>query len=184
MRRKQSADGLSVRAISGTYVVILGIDMKPADCSGLLGFAIHRTDHTEDEAYWMEGIKTFVATDPGFVAGSTYSTREHPIQGFSWSDYSAKPGHDYTYRIEALFGTPTALTSEGRVKVRIKTESPEGGSHDVYFNRGVAASQAYARRFGNRRPDEVGEAAFAWLSRGLYEATIGFIESAMKHWRP
>lgn len=178
MRKKRTENGLSVRAISGTYVVILGIDMDQADCSGLLGFAIHRTDHTEDEAYWMEGIKTFAATDPGFVAGSTYSTREHPIQGFSWSDYSAKPGHDYTYRIEALFGTPTDLKSAGRVKVRISTESPERGDHDVYFNRGVAASQAYARRFGNRRPDDVGDAAFAWLSRGLFEATIGFIESA------
>ncbi|HUG66581.1 MAG TPA: phospholipase D-like domain-containing protein [Pirellulaceae bacterium] len=178
MRKKRTENGLSVRAISGTYVVILGIDIDQANCDGLLGFAIHRTDHTEEEAYWMEGIKTFAQTDPGFVAGSTYSTRQHPIQGFSWSDYSAKPGHDYTYRVEALFGTPTDLRSEGRVQVRISTESPEGGDHDVYFNRGVAASQAYARRFGNRRPDDVGDAAFAWLSRGLFEATIGFIESA------
>lgn len=69
MRKKRTENGLSVRAISGTYVVILGIDMDEADCSGLLGFAIHRTDHTEDEAYWMEGIKTFAETDPGFVAG-------------------------------------------------------------------------------------------------------------------
>jgi hypothetical protein len=179
MRRRKSNDGLTLRAISGTYVVILGIDMDEADCDGLLGFAIHRTDHTEDEAYWMQGIKTFAETDPGFVAGSTYSTRQHPIQGFSWSDYSAKPGHDYTYRVEALFGKPNDLQSEARVQVRISTESPEGGDHDVYFNRGVAASQAYARRFGNRRPDEVGDAAFAWLSRGLYEATEAFIESAV-----
>ncbi len=179
MRRKKSNSGLSIRAISGTYVVILGIDMDEADCNGLLGFAIHRTDHTEEEAYWLQGIKTFAETDPGFVAGSSYSTRQHPIQGFSWSDYSAKPGHEYTYRVEALFGSPTSLRSEARAQVRISTESPEGGNHDVYFNRGVAASQAYARRFGNRRPDEVGDSAFAWLSRGLFEATIGFIESAV-----
>lgn len=179
MRKKKTENGLTVRAISGTYVVILGIDMDPANCNGLLGFAIHRTDHTEGEAYWMEGIKTFAETDPGFVAGSTYSTHEHPIQGFSWSDYSAKPGHEYTYRVEALFGTPTDLRTQGKVQVRISTESPDGGDHDVYFNRGVAASQAYARRFGNRRPDDVGNAAFAWLSRGLYEATIGFVEAAV-----
>ncbi len=178
MRKKRTDNGLTVRAISGTYVVILGIDMAEADCDGLRGFAIHRTDHTEDEANWMQGIKTFKETDPGFAAGSTYSTRQHPIQGFSWSDYSAKPGHDYTYRVEALFGSPADLRSEARTQVRISTESPEGGNHDVYFNRGVAASQAYAQRFGNRRPDEVGDAAFAWLSRGLFEATIGFIESA------
>ena len=177
MRNKRTNSGLSVRAISGTYVVILGINMDESDCNGLLGFAIHRTDHTEGEAYWMEGIKTFAETDPGFVAGSSYSTRQHPIQGFSWSDYSAKPAHDYTYRVEALFGSPTDLRSVAQTQVRISTESPEGGNHDVYFNRGVAASQAYARRFGNRRPDDVGDAAFAWLSRGLFEATVGFIES-------
>lgn len=178
MRRKRTKNGLSVRAISGTCVVLLGIDMDKADCNGLLGFAIHRTDHTEDEAYWLNGNKTFAATDPGFVAGSTYSTRQHPIQGFGWSDYSAKPGHEYTYRVEALFGSPSNLKSEGRVQVRVTTESPEGGDHDVYFNRGVAASQAYARRFGNKRPDDVGDAAFAWLSRGLFEAMLAFIESA------
>lgn len=57
MRKKRTDNGLSVRAISGTYVVILGIDMDEADCNGLLGFAIHRTDHTEGDAYWMEGIR-------------------------------------------------------------------------------------------------------------------------------
>jgi hypothetical protein len=179
MRKNKTNNGLSVRAISGTYVVILGIDMVQSDCNGLLGFAIHRTDHTEGEAYWMEGIKTFAETDPGFVAGSSYSTQQHPIQGFSWSDYSAKPAHDYTYRVEALFGSPTDLRSVAQTQVRISTESPEEGNHDVYFNRGVAASQAYARRFGNRQPDDVGDPAFAWLSRGLFEATIGFIESAV-----
>jgi hypothetical protein len=178
MRRRRSINGLSVRAISGTYVVILGIDMDSGDCPGLMGFAIHRTDHTEDEAYWMRGIKTFAETDPGLPAGANYSTREHPIQGFSWSDYSAKPGHDYTYRVEALFGSPTDLQSANKVAVRIQTESPEGGNHDVYFNRGVAASQAYTKRFGDRRPEQVGPAAYDWLSRGLFEATIGFIESA------
>jgi len=86
MRRKRNQNGLSLRAISGTYVVMLGIDMAEADCQGLRGFAIHRTDQIEDEAYWMRGIKTFEETDPGFTACSTYSTREHPIQGFGWSD--------------------------------------------------------------------------------------------------
>ena len=63
------------------------------------------------------------------------------------------------------------------VAVTITTEAPEGGTHDVYFNRGVAASQAYAQRFGNRRPNEVGPAAYAWLSRGLAEAITGFIDA-------
>ncbi|MGH6816121.1 MAG: phospholipase D-like domain-containing protein [Hyphomicrobiaceae bacterium] len=176
MRRKIERDGLSVHAVGGTYVVMLGIDMREADCDGLLGFAIHRTDHTETEAHWMTGLKTFQETDPGFPPGAKVSTRQHPIQGFTWSDYSAKPGHRYTYRIVALKGTPRRLDEVAAVSVEIATESPEGGSHDVYFNRGVAASQEYVRRFGNRSPAEAGPAAFVWLSRGLYEAMTAFID--------
>ncbi len=101
--------------------------------------------------YYLRGLKTFVATDPGLPAGSSYSTRDHPIQGFSWSDYTAKPGHKYTYRIEALTGDPATLTVLQRRRGRPSaTEAPAGGTHDVYFNRGVAASQAYAQRFGDR----------------------------------
>jgi phosphatidylserine/phosphatidylglycerophosphate/cardiolipin synthase-like enzyme len=169
---------LSVRAISGTYVVMLGINLPESECSGLRGFAIHRTDHTENEAYWLKGLKTFAATDPGFPPGSSYSTRDHPIQGFGWSDYTAKPGHLYTYRIEALTGPPSSLVASRHVEVTVSTESPPGGDHDIYFNRGVAASQAYASRFGNRRPEDVGQSAFDWLSRGLFEAMLDFISKA------
>jgi phosphatidylserine/phosphatidylglycerophosphate/cardiolipin synthase-like enzyme len=156
---------------------MLGINLPEARCQGLRGFAIHRTDHTEGEAYYLRGLKTFSATDPGLPAGSSYSTRDHPIQGFGWSDYTAKPGHRYTYRIEALTGDPANLAVSEDVAVTISTEAPEGGDHDVYFNRGVAASQAYAQRFGNRSPDDVGTAAKEWLSRGLAEAITGFIDA-------
>ena len=156
---------------------MLGINLPENRCQGLRGFAIHRTDHTEDEAYYLRGLKTFAVTDPGLPAGSSYSTRDHPIQGFGWSDYTAKPGHRYTYRIEALTGDPNALAMSEDVAVTISTEAPEGGTHDVYFNRGVAASQAYAQRFGNRPPEDVGPAAYTWLSRGLVEAITGFIDA-------
>lgn len=62
--------------------------------------------------------------------------------------------------------------------VAITTESPETGDHDIYFNRGVAASQAYVRRFGDRPPQAVqNRKAFEWLSRGLNEALENFIFS-------
>lgn len=176
MRRRRTREGISVRAIAGTHVVILGIDRALADCPGLRGFAVHRTDHTENEAGYIRALKTFEATDPGFPPGSTYSTRDHPLQTFTWSDYTAKPDHRYTYRIEALTGPPDDLAVDGTCSVPISTESVGGAVHDVHFNRGVAASQAYARRFGNRLPDDVGPAAFTWLSRGLFEALIQFID--------
>ena len=180
MRVTRTNDGLKVHAVSGTYVVLLGFDLAEADCEGLLGFSIHRTDHTENEAYFLSGMKAFVETDPGFPAGALYSTKDHPIQSFQWSDYSAKPGHDYSYVVTALKGSPPALLPHAQVAIDITTESPESATHDIYFNRGVAASQAYVRRFGDRSPDAVvNRKAFEWLSRGLNEALEDFLRSCV-----
>lgn len=179
MRETRTANGLKVHAVAGAYVVLLGFDMPREDCEGLLGFSIHRADHTDNEAYYLEGMKAFAETDPGFPAGSTYSTEHHPIQSFQWADYTAKPGHRYTYIIATLKGSPRDLTVHASAALDIETESPERGTHDVYFNRGVAGSQAYVRRFGNRAPNRVpGGKAFEWLSRGLYEALVDFVRTA------
>jgi len=178
MRTAAIVDDLRVSVIAGTYVVMFGFDMPESSCEGLLGFSIHRTDHTENEAGYLQAMKTFVETDPGFPAGSLYSTKDHPVQSFQWADYSAKPGHVYTYVITANKGTPTNLTPFSAAVVEVNTETPETGDHDVYFNRGIAASQAYVRRFGDKAPEEVPNGkAFEWLSRGLYEALEEYIRS-------
>lgn len=175
MRQKLNQNGISLQAIVGTYVVLLGWSMTEQDSKGVLGFAVHRTDHTENEAYWLEGMKVFQETDPGTAKASQ---RKHPVQGFTWSDFSAKANHQYTYRVVALKGSPANLIEDADVSVTITTESELTGSHSVWFNRGAAASQEYARRFQNRRPDEVGDAVFQWLSRGLWEAMQAFIAQA------
>ena len=180
MRITKTNSGLKVHAVAGTYVVLLGFDLAEADCEGLLGFSIHRTDHTENEAYYLSASKAFAETDPGFPAGSRYSTRDHPIQSFQWADYSAKPGHYYTYTITALKGTPAQLMPHTETVIEITTESPESGNHDIYFNRGIAASQEYVRRFGDKAPEDVpNRKAFEWLSRGLNEALEDFIRSSV-----
>ena len=180
MRTDNTSTGLKVVAVAGTYVVVLGFDLPEADCNGLLGFSIHRVDHNENEAYYLSGMKAFALTDPGFVAGSLYSTKDHPIQGFQWADYSAKPGYQYTYTVAALKGTPDNLVEFAKTVVEVTTEKPETatGNHNVYFNRGTAASQEYVRRFGNDKPADVANnKAWEWLSRGLYEALTEFISS-------
>jgi len=178
MRKSNTTTKLKVQAIAGTYVVVLGWDYPQASCKELLGFSIHRVDHTENESRYLEGMKAFAETDPGFPAGAQYSTKDHPIQGFQWADYAAKPGHQYTYTITALKGTPKNPLTSDSSSVKLTTESPETGDHDVYFNRGSAASQEYARRFGNKRPEDVvNNQAFEWLSRGLYEALESYIRS-------
>lgn len=175
MRIKKNENNISIQAIAGTYVVLLGWSMSRQNSTGALGFAVHRSDHTENEAYWLEGLKVFEQTDPGTAKASL---RNHPVQGFTWSDFTAKPGHDYTYRVVALHGNPTALVEEASAEVDVTTEVESNGSHAVWFNRGAAASQEYARRFNNRTPDQVGEPAFKWLSRGLWEAMQAYIGQA------
>ncbi len=173
-------DGLSVQAIAGTHVVLLGMNLPQEKCPGLLGFALRREDITEGEKYWLSAFKTFESVEPHPVQGLLYSTRQHPIQGFTWSDFSAKPAHDYVYEIVALRGLPASPTAAETVKVMVKTEDEKlaGSTHQVHFNRGAAASQEYTRRFGDKRPSEVGPAAFDWLSRGAAEAIKKFIERA------
>jgi phosphatidylserine/phosphatidylglycerophosphate/cardiolipin synthase-like enzyme len=175
-----SSKGLSVRAISGTHVVFLAFNLSAAARAGCLGFAIKRRDHTEDEEYWLQGLKTFQSVDPAPGPGVPVSTRLHPVQGFQWADYTAKPDHSYTYEVSAMYGTPAALDPRATVSVTIKTEPAEGDDvHRVHFNRGAVASQEYARRFQNRRPDEFTDgSAFRWLSRGLEEAMLEFIGRA------
>ena len=179
MRRRLVTDQLTLQAIAGSHVVMLGFSLPQALCTGLLGFAVHRTDHDEDEAYWLRGKKTFLATDPGLLPGASYSTRDHPVQGFTWSDFSAKPNHRYTYRVVALTGTPQNLQADRECAVEVTTEPETGQVHSVFFNRGAAASQEYAHRFGTvPNEDNPNDPRWAWLSRGAMEAVTAFLARA------
>jgi hypothetical protein len=179
MRTTRNKAGLRVQAVAGTHVVILGWDVTdPTLRKGLLGFALQREDQTEGETYWLRGMKTFVSATP-LPTGGDASTHEQPLQTFQWGDYSAKPDHRYRYRLVTLYGAPGALREGGEISITIRTEAEDPqATHNVYFNRGAVASQEYARRFQNRKPSEVGAAAYRWLSRGLKEALIGFIREA------
>lgn len=177
MRTAKINQGLKVNAIAGSYVVTLGLDLPKAKCDGLLGFSILRSDEN-GQSKFLEGMKCFKETDPGFPAGALYPTNEQPIQIFQWADYSAEPGKSYSYKVTALKGSPKKLTPFAECTVKVTTESPESGDQDVHFNRGTAASQEYVRRFGDMAPDKVKDnKAFEWLSRGLYEAMTSFITS-------
>jgi phosphatidylserine/phosphatidylglycerophosphate/cardiolipin synthase-like enzyme len=181
MRAVNSDNGISVRAIAGTYVVLLGIDMSQGDTKGLLGFAIKRTDHTENEEYWLQGMRVFEAMAQNAPDGMLTSSYENPIQDFLWSDFTAKPAHKYTYEVVPVSGQPKNLQYGASVKVDVETEGEEEGTHSVYFNRGVIAAQAYARKW-KAAPDKLEgadqEAALTWLSRGLFEAMVAFIGQA------
>ncbi len=192
MRVPANGGTLRVRAVSGSYVVVLAWDTldgkKPARAD-LLGFAIERSElDVADkvvEKYWLRGIKRFRDKDKGLPPGTPVSTADHPIQSFQWGDYTVHAATKYRYRIVPAYGTPKQiqLGDADGVTVEVITEpvgSPETADqirHDVFFNRGVIGSQAYAREFGNAapHPDNPGSSEMKWLSRGLYEALIRFI---------
>jgi len=192
MRTTAKSSALKVRAIAGTYVVILAWDFLPGQKKkrdGLLGFALERTEFQNGvpiETYWLRGIKRFREKDKGYPPGTPVSTAEHPLQTFQWGDYTARAGKHYAYRIVPVYGTPKLLqldvASEVTVEVHTEPEAAtpanaNGTSHDIYFNRGVIGSQAYAREFGNKapNPNEPSSEEMIWLSRGLYEALLRFI---------
>jgi phosphatidylserine/phosphatidylglycerophosphate/cardiolipin synthase-like enzyme len=178
MRKRVKKGPLSVHAVAGSYVVLLGIDMTESASEGVLGFAIERTDHSnKNKRDWLAGFKVF--PDTKIEAGAIVSTRQHPLQSFMWADMTTRLAHTYTYRVIAMRGKPGALKEAEEVSVRISMEDEDVSKHAVYFNRGVAGSQAYARKFGNKRPTEVPDnKAWEWLSRGLAEAIIKFVGQA------
>jgi hypothetical protein len=178
MRSRQIHSGLTVNAIAGCHVVLLGFDISAQGRRGLRGFAVRRNDPTEDETYWMKGTKTFKSVEPSPGAGEQFSSLIHPFQSFQWADYSAKPDRDYTYAVVPMYGHPGALRQGDPVSVEVHTEPVEATDHTVLFNRGSVATQEYARRFQNKRPSEVGVAAYKWLSRGLEQGILDFISRA------
>ena len=102
MRAQQTVGGLTVRVTAGNNVVLLGFHLTPPAVTGLLGFGIQRTDHTEGEQSWLPNHQGF----PGADTGTALRTDVHPVQTFRWGDYTAKPDHCYTYHVVALTGSP------------------------------------------------------------------------------
>jgi phosphatidylserine/phosphatidylglycerophosphate/cardiolipin synthase-like enzyme len=176
----KSPKGLKVRGVAGTYVVLLAFDCPKSYRKGLLGFGIQRKDHENDEVIWLRGLKRFDL--PGSDEGDEVTTRRHPIQKFHWGDYTTKAGRTYTYTIHAFKGQPGALVDFEKVSVKVTCEVPERvgkSGHAVHFNRSAAASQAFATRFPNLpKGDVVDPNARIWLSRGLEESLIAFINAA------
>jgi phosphatidylserine/phosphatidylglycerophosphate/cardiolipin synthase-like enzyme len=191
---------LKARGIAGTHVVVLAWDLQPgqkAKLDGLLGFAVRRTEfegNKKVESYTMRSIKRFRNKDKGYPPGIPVSTEDHPLQTFQWGDYTAKPARKYEYQIVPMYGEPKLLVPDesAAVTINVRTEpeastpaaaAASGIRHDVYTNRGVIGSQAYAREFENAEPDvnDPSSPAMIWLSRGLFEGLINFISLAEDH---
>jgi phosphatidylserine/phosphatidylglycerophosphate/cardiolipin synthase-like enzyme len=185
--RSGKVDGYQIFAVTGVNTVSFGIDFSDADTNGLLGFAVERLDPVRNHRYFLYGFKVFPSVFPSPAPDLSLTTYDHPIQSFVYDDFTARPGQAYEYRFHPLKGMPRNLDRSARpIPIKVRTEPLfSDQEHDVFFNRGVASSQAYVRRFNNRSPGwldkhEPAKAAEAreWLSRRLDDALLRFIAEA------
>jgi phosphatidylserine/phosphatidylglycerophosphate/cardiolipin synthase-like enzyme len=187
MRVDAGGEEFRVRAISGTRVVLMALDMTQPGREGLRGFAIKREEKGKSQE-WLRGIKYFEALVPHPEPKTDYSSRDQPFQTFLWSDYEADPGLDYEFTIVALCGDIHAMEERLTLNFSITTEPEESDGHSVWFNRGAIASHAFAANFNNKAltDDMVNNVSVdgkllddetRWLSRGLAEACLNYINS-------
>ncbi len=178
--RKTKGD-FSAAALVGTHSVSLGWNAKDGRQAGLKGFAVRRqeVDLATGEVIgmnWLRGEKRFKCdTNDGFDV----SSREAPFQRFRWSDYTLKADRGYIFDIYPARGAPCALSYDDEpISLRFRPSPEMVDGVGAYVNRGVTSAFAYLERFKNQKPQDVPDgAALRWLSRGLKEALLGFIEA-------
>ena len=120
-----------------------------------------------------------------------YDPCVRPIRSFRVADHTVLPGAAYEYRVFQVVVGADDLSNEvrrarrllnppARIRVAAEDEFGHPDGVEVHLNCGVAGSQTFARRFGKgfAERDRWEPAQWAWLSRGLEEGLLRFIERA------
>ncbi len=199
MRRVSETNGVRVKAYAGTTGVLLAFDIEPGKREDLLGFAISReilSGPVAGRIGWLQGILDFPGTSK--KPGELIATNVAPIQKFRWSDYAVYPDTRYGYSIHPVYRMGSSLVTasnrrlfmEAGPHVEVQTQGFEG-EDAIIFNRAVASSQAFSRRFPDleeeiQKAKEAGtlgtktlpQRALDWLSRGLVEQIESFLSLA------
>ncbi len=168
MRAKSDNGDISVNAIAGSQVVILGMDFihpvtsLPELSLSMMALSVKEpgnentstssTHHVQCLGFFIE--RRDVAANE--VVSLNYGGK--PIQKLMWGDYGVMPGRDYVYTIYRMMEADSSPTSGMTFStygeaciLKVRTEDPSYGIHGVFFNRGCAGSQAYATKFGEFR---------------------------------
>jgi phosphatidylserine/phosphatidylglycerophosphate/cardiolipin synthase-like enzyme len=193
MRVSGGTGDFKARAIAGTHTVLIALDCPEARSKGLMGFAFQReiAGPNGRGPKFLRSQKVFKsevpdpknAHDPDDPSKPmAFYTDRFPVQSFLWGDYAASPGTRYHFIVQPMYGQPGALTTDpgDAVEFDITTEQEwdDGETHGVWFNRGAIASQKFAEEFGNKPPQNINDPndpTVKWLSRGLLEACLGYI---------
>jgi phosphatidylserine/phosphatidylglycerophosphate/cardiolipin synthase-like enzyme len=185
---KNPADDFRVKAYAGTNGVLLAMDLAEPRRKGLLGFAIEKQQGAKPWLFLFNSL-TFpnkAHTFPQFHATPSYIA---PLQKFRWADYAVNPGMTLHYRVHLAYGTADAVQLGESLELTITSDDGHPSNQSVIFNRAVAASQAFQRKFpdldaqisaNKNMPIEAWpDAARQWLENGLLGRLLGFIERAV-----
>ncbi|MFJ2388730.1 phospholipase D-like domain-containing protein [Pseudomonas koreensis] len=185
-------DDFRVKAYAGTNGVLLAMDLAEPRRKGLLGFAIEKQQGDKPWLFLFNSL-TFPGKAHTFPQYHATPSDKAPLQKFRWADYAVNPGTTMHYRVHLAYGTADAPQLGESLELSITSDDGHPANQSVIFNRAVAASQAFQRKFpdldaqisaNKNLPIEAWpDAARLWLENGLLERLLGYIERAVDaHW--
>jgi phosphatidylserine/phosphatidylglycerophosphate/cardiolipin synthase-like enzyme len=185
---KNPADDFRVKAYAGTNGVLLAMDLDEPRRKGLLGFAIEKQQGAKPWLFLFNSL-TFPGKAHTFPQFHATPSDIAPLQKFRWADYAVNPGMTLHYRVHLAYGTADAVQLGESLQLTITSDDGQPSNQSVIFNRAVAASQAFQRKFPDldaqisadkNMPIEAWpDAARQWLENGLLGRLLGFIERAV-----
>jgi phosphatidylserine/phosphatidylglycerophosphate/cardiolipin synthase-like enzyme len=185
---KNPADDFRVKAYAGTNGVLLAMDLAEPRRKGLLGFAIEKQQGAKPWLFLFNSL-TFPNKAHTFPQFHATPSDIAPLQKFRWADYAVNPGMTLHYRVHLAYGTADAVQLGESLELTITSDDGHPSNQSVIFNRAVAASQAFQRKFpdldaqisaNKNMPIETWpDAARQWLENGLLGRLLGFIERAV-----
>jgi phosphatidylserine/phosphatidylglycerophosphate/cardiolipin synthase-like enzyme len=181
-------DDFRVKAYAGTNGVLLAMDLAESRRKGLLGFAIEKQQGDKPWLFLFNSL-TFPGKVHTFPQFHATPSDKAPLQKFRWADYAVNPGTTLHYRVHLAYGTADAPVLGESLELSITSDDGHPTNQSVIFNRAVAASQAFQRKFpdldaqisaNKNMPIEAWpDAARQWLENGLLGRLQGFIERAV-----
>ncbi|CAH0129198.1 hypothetical protein SRABI123_00191 [Pseudomonas sp. Bi123] len=185
---RNDQDDFRVKAYAGTNGVLLAIDLAEPRRKGLLGFAIEKQQGDKPWLFLFNSL-TFPGKDHTFPQFHATPSDAAPLQKFRWADYAVNPGVTIHYRVHLAYGTADAPQLGESLEVTVTTDNGLPKGQNVIFNRAVAASQAFQRKFADLDAllsvnktlpiEEWPDAPRQWLENGLLARLLGFIERAV-----
>lgn len=181
-------DDFRVKAYAGTNGVLLAMDLAEPRRKGLLGFAVEK-QHGDKPWLFLFNSLTFPGKAHTFPQFHATPSDKAPLQKFRWADYAVNPGVTIHYRVHLAYGSPDAPQLGEFLEVTVTSDDGQPVNQRVMFNRAVAASQAFQRKFPeldalisanrNLSIEDWPDAPRRWLENGLLGRLVGFIDRAL-----